>query len=349
MRSFHCTCGNRVFFENTQCLACHRPLGWCPACADMTALLPEDGGRYRCAQEACGALLVLCHNYAVEQVCNRCCPAPSAPQPAAPLCDYCRFNDTIPDLSVPGNREKWARLESAKRRLLYALDQLRLPYGTRADGIEPPLSFDFKADVAPDDRWWWSMGQGERVFTGHADGKITINLREADTVEREKARVDFHEAHRTIIGHFRHEIAHYYWQMLVQQRCEPQFQAVFGDHRQPSYAEAQQHYYRNAADWPAQFVSAYASMHPWEDFAETFATYLDMVGALDTAGHFGIGERLDPLSADLSAMVDRYINLGVVLNEMNRTMGLIDVVPEILAPPIVAKLEFIHQLIRDRA
>lgn len=187
----------------------------------------------------------------------------------------------------------------------------------------------------------------ERVYTGHANGKITINLREADTVEREKTRVQFHEAHRTVIGHFRHEIGHYYWQMLVQNRCEDLFKAAFGDHEYPTYVEAQQWYYSGGPreSWPDHYISAYASMHPWEDFAETFAACLDMFSVLDTAMNMGLGEGLDPLSASLEAMVDRYIHLGIVLNEMNRALGLLDFVPEVFTPPIVAKMQFVHELL----
>lgn len=348
MRDFQCECGSTVFFENTQCVTCDKALGWCPACGAMTALLPDASGAFQCANAACGAQLAKCHNYAIEQVCNRCVVVSDEVAGDPALCDYCRYNDTIPDLTVAGNREMWARLELAKRRLLYTLDLLRLPYGARADGFEPPLSFDFKADVTVAPKWWWSMGKEERVYTGHANGKITINLREADTVEREKTRVMFQEAHRTIVGHFRHEIAHYYWEMLIAgaDETEAAFKAVFGDHESPTYAEAQQSYYNDGppADWARSYVSPYATMHPWEDFAETFATYLDMVSVLDTAMHMGVGDGLDPLTAALPDMVNRYIRLGVVLNELNRAMGLSDLVPEILVPPVVGKLAYVHDI-----
>ena len=314
----------------------------------MTSLDSDSDGKLTCANPDCGAALVKCHNYAVEQVCNRCCIAPAEESAEALLCDYCRFNDTIPDLEVPGNREMWSRLEAAKRRLLYTLDLLKLPYGSKAEGFEPPLSFDFKADITRTRKWWWSMGKEERVYTGHADGKITINLQEADPVEREKTRVMFQEAHRTVIGHFRHEIGHYYWQMLVPGRCESEFKATFGDHENPTYSDAQQHYYKEGppSGWSTSFISSYATMHAWEDFAETFATYLDMVSVLDTAFHMKVSESLAPTTADLPTMVDRYVHLGVVLNEMNRAMGLLDLVPEIFAAPIVAKLSFIHDLVK---
>ncbi|WP_231742698.1 putative zinc-binding metallopeptidase [Polystyrenella longa] len=246
----------------------------------------------------------------------------------------------------------WKRLEEAKRRLLYTLDLLQLPYGTNSNGLEPRLKFDFKSDVVTQaNQWWWSLGKEERVYTGHAEGKITINLREADTVEREKARVLFQEAHRTVIGHFRHEISHYYWEMLVKGKTEVECKAVFGDHENPSYANAQKRFYKEGpvGNWQSTFVSAYASMHPWEDFAETFATYLDMISVLDTAMHMDIHQSCDPSQTELTVMVSHYVKLGVLLNEMNRAMGLIDYVPEILVPPVVSKMQYIHDLLQQAA
>jgi len=277
-------------------------------------------------------------------VCNRCLPAADG---SVSLCDACRFNRTIPDLSVDGNRERWAELEAAKRRLLYTLDFLGLPYGASADGFAPPLAFDFKADAIPVEGLWRWMGEDERVYTGHADGKITINIREADSVEREKLRVDLGEAHRTLIGHFRHEIGHYYWDLLVRGRHEDAFSQAFGDHASPPYREAMARHYREGPPqgWKDRFVSAYATMHPWEDWAETFALYLDITSVLDTAVNMGLIGPVD--FSDLHAMVGRYRQLGLVLNELNREMGLIDVVPEVPAWAVVEKLNFVHGLVRQ--
>ncbi len=352
MKSFVCKCNNTIFYENSRCVCCGSELGWCPTCKRMTALVPDENERFRCGNSDCNAVLSKCKNYSIEAVCNRCIDVSGEEPRANGLCDYCDFNDTIPDLAIAGNREMWKRLEEAKRRLLYTLDLLRLPYGTNANNIEPRLKFDFKSDVVTQSKfWWWSLGKEERVYTGHAAGKITINLREADTVEREKARVQFQEAHRTVIGHFRHEIAHYYWEMLVKGKAEAECKAVFGDHENPSYTDAQNRYYKDGplANWRSTFISAYASMHPWEDFAETFATYLDMISSLDTAMHMEIHQSCDPYQVDLAVMVTHYIRLGIVLNEMNRSMGLIDYVPEILVPPVIVKLQYIHDLLRAAA
>ena len=349
MRSFQCKCNNTIFFENNQCTACLSSLGWCPGCLSMTAIGPLGNDQYRCGNALCGALLGKCFNYTTHNVCNRCVLVTTSAAPTEGFCDYCRYNDTIPDLTVDENWQMWLRLEVAKRRLFYTLDLLRLPHGNEQDGMRPPLAFDFKGDVVEKSRWWWrTMGKEEQVFTGHAGGRITINIREADHVEREKARVSFDEAHRTIIGHFRHEIGHYYWEMLVMNQCEAACTAIFGDHNL-SYSDAMQAHYKEGAHdgWQRNYISAYATMHPWEDFAETFATYLDIVSVLDTAMNMGLGDGLDPCIAPIEQMIKHYSRLGVVLNEMNRSMGLIDLAPDIFAGPIENKLAFIHHLLRN--
>jgi len=348
MRTFTCICGQRLFFDNTNCLNCGRRVGWCPHCHAIRGLDPAGNGRWRCTGEGCGRELVACHNYDVEQVCNRMVAAEEAG--ATPFCAGCRLNRTVPDTSVNGNRGKWAQLEAAKRRLLYTLDLLGLPYGSGADGFEPPLAFDFKADTVRARGSWHLLGPVEQVYTGHADGHITINLDEADDAEREKRRIDMNEAHRTLIGHFRHEIAHYYWSMLVPGRHEDKFRRTFGDHENPPYAEALQRHYDQGPPpgWQGQYVSAYATMHPWEDFAETFALYLDMVAVLETAADGSLSDPVPP-RAPIDEMIAGYANLGVRLNEINREMGLLDVVPEVFVPPVVEKLQFIDRLIREAA
>ena len=351
MRTFSCVCGNTLFFENSQCLSCGREVGWCPVCRGIRPLGADRDGIYRCSNSDCGAELAKCQNYAVENVCNRCVSLKDAqPDPAA-LCDCCVYNDTIPDLTVEGNREKWARLESAKRRLFYTLDLVGLPHGTAESGFEPPLAFDFKADSIPPNEFWRSMGKEERVYTGHADGKITINIREADPAERESIRVELDEAHRTLIGHFRHEIGHYYWDLLVKGKRETDSIRVFGDHNSPTYAEALDRHYREGApaDWRQNFISAYATMHPWEDFAETFAAYLELVSVLDTAENVGFGPVPDVLTSELDEMVSAKRRIGVVMNEMNRTMGLLDFYPKILLPPVVEKMRFVQELVRGNS
>lgn len=323
--------------------------GFCPACRTIAPLEP-DGPGLRCGRPGCGVALVKCRNYAVEGVCNRCLVL-GAPASPPGFCDACRYDDTIPDLSVPGNREKWSWLERAKRRLLYTLDRLGLPHGRAEDGVVPALSFDVKADVPVASHPAFRLGDAERVVTGHEDGKITINIREADPVEREKARVSLGEAQRSLVGHFHHEIGHYYWQMLVQGRDERGCAERFGDPAGSVYADALERHCREgpAAGWQGSFLSAYASMHPFEDFAETFAAYLDMVSVLDTATHLGLPDAVDPLRAPFDEMVPRYLRVCLVANELNRTMGLLDLFPGVFTEPILAKLRYVHDLVRPFA
>lgn len=357
MRTYRCTCNNRLFFDNTNCLACNKDVGWCEGCGRITTLEPVDeSGNYRCSYTDCGQSLRKCHNFAVENVCNRCytCdpngPPQSAanngePAPANLLCAACQLTETIPDLTVEGNREKWARLETAKRRLLYTLDLVSLPYAS----VESKLLFDFKADVEHPGDEWRSAGPAEVVYTGHAAGKITINIREADDAVRESLRVQFHEAQRTLIGHFHHEIGHYYWDLLVQNQNEPAFVQLFGDHNAPPYAEAMAAYYQNGPrpDWAQSFISTYASAHPWEDFAETFALYLDIISVLDTATNLFRLPPADMQSATVQPLVERFQEVGILVNEFNRTAGLIDLVPEVIIQPVANKLEFIHRLVNQ--
>jgi hypothetical protein len=348
MRTYRCVCGNSLFYDNSLCIACERTAGFCPACSNLVTLVSNASGQLQCGNPDCGASLVKCFNYSEYEVCNRCVVASSSPKKPG-FCDCCRFNQTIPDLAIPGNMQKWYRLEAAKRRLFYDLSQLGLPYGTAADGIEPALAFDFKADALPRNGMWRTVASTEQVYTGHEAGLITINIREADDVEREKLRVDMGESKRTLIGHFRHEIGHFYWDVLVKNRREDAFKALFGDHNNPSYADALEAHYKNGppADWEELYVSAYASMHPWEDFAETWAVYLSMVSALDTANYVGFGGESDPVQAELAPTIARYQQLGIALNEMNRSMGLLDLVPEVFVPPVCKKLHFIHELVHQ--
>jgi hypothetical protein len=360
MQTYRCKCGNRLYFDNSVCLVCQREVGWCEGCGRISALEPAmanngvASGEFRCTYEDCGKPVRKCHNYVAESVCNRCYVSDGTEattegaadgSPATNrLCSACQLTETIPDLSIDGNREKWARLEAAKRRLLYTLDRLGLPYAKAT----PKLSFDFKADIQPPNNEWRKGGAGEIVYTGHADGKITINLREADDAAREALRVEFHEAHRTLIGHFHHEIGHYYWQMLVQDQREPECIRVFGDHNSPPYADAMATYYQNGPreGWQESFISAYASSHPWEDFAETFALYLDMISVLDTATHLFKSVRTNLRTRSVTPLVERFGEVGVLVNEFNRTVGLLDLVPDVVVAPVVTKLEFIHALIK---
>jgi hypothetical protein len=294
-------------------------------------LVADSSDDIRCGHADCSALLRRCAN-ASENNCNQCVTAEHPATEAA--CDYCELTEVIPDLDVDDNRSDWCRLEKAKRRVLYSLDQLGFRFRRSEVQNGPSLTFHFKADGP------------QPVHTGHKDGCITINIREASDVEREKARVAFDEPKRTLIGHFRHELGHYFWDTLVKDCCEPDFRSLFGDERNPTYADALEAYHANGpiSNWQDSHVSAYATMHPWEDFAETFRTYLDMVSILDTAQHFGIAQAQ---WNDIDTMITSYQQIGTVANELNRDMGLLDVVPEVFVQPVIEKLRFIASLPRS--
>jgi len=345
MRTYNCTCGNRLFYENSRCLSCRAELAFCPQCRRLAPIDLQADGLYRCQHTDCRAQLIKCDNYRRHQVCNRAVRW-SGPATRTRLCDCCRHNEVIPDLTVPGNQGRWYRLEAAKRRLFYGLDLLGLPRGSADGVVTPPLAFQFLADTEDPRR----PGAAQQVVTGHCQGRITINILEADDDQRERLRVQLGEAQRTLIGHFRHEIGHYYWEVLIRGRAEDKFKAAFGDHERPSYSEALERHYQAGppADWHDRHVSAYASMHPWEDFAETFATYLDMICLLDSACQQGIrgGSALQP---SLDAMLVDYQQIGIAMNEMNRSVGLVDLVSEVFVAPVVAKLRFVHELVQQAA
>jgi hypothetical protein len=342
MKTYTCQCGNRLFFENVQCVACGRDVGYCEQCSEVTSFFAEENGDFYC--DKCGTLARKCTNYQVEQVCNHFVTA--APEAVAEpgLCSVCQLTETIPDLTIDGNRDKWRRLEQAKRRLVYQLDLLKLPYR----GVEPALSFDFKGNVVPAEGVWRKGELAEHVYTGHLNGKITINIEEADDVEREKLRVDMNEAQRTLIGHFRHEIGHYYWQLLIQGQRETECVEIFGDHNDPDYATALSLYYQQGPrlDWSRAFISAYAASHAWEDFAETFALYLDIRSVLDTAQHLGVPLPQITNPDAFEEYVVAYQKLGIMVNELNRCLGIFDLVPEVIVQPVVDKLNFIHDLLQ---
>ncbi len=346
MQIFECqNCGQALYFENTSCQSCGLRLGYLPEQATITALKVKDSA-WEALAELEGSYRH-CGN-AIYEVCNWLVPAEQPGQ----FCVACRHNRMIPDLSVPQNVAHWRKIEVAKHRLFYTLLKFRLPLATKEE--EPDaLAFDFIADQ--------TGPQGHiPVLTGHEDGLITINLAEADDPERERRRSQMGEPYRTLLGHFRHEIAHYYWDRLVAQSASiEEFRETFGDEQQDYGAALQRHYANGPlGDWPQHFVSAYASSHPWEDFAETWAHYFHMIDTVETAGAFGITVRpkvgkgsdmaakldFDPHGADMTRIIDAWLPLTYAMNSINRSMGLQDFYPFVLAPAVIVKLSFIHRL-----
>ncbi|WP_207460301.1 putative zinc-binding peptidase [Azospirillum sp. SYSU D00513] len=351
MKIFRCQhCGQMVYFANTRCERCGHRLGYIPDLAVLSALAPLAGDAWQPLADPARTMR-FCAN-AVHDVCNWLIPAGNA----NPFCRACRLNRTIPDLDRWDNRLRWQRLETAKHRLVYGLLRLGLPLTSRFDDPEQGLAFDFLANSGRVGR------EQAQIVTGHAAGLITIDIAEADDAERERHRQDMAESYRTLLGHFRHEVGHYYWDRLVRNGLWlAAFRDLFGDERQDYGASLARHYAEGPpADWSQRFVSGYASAHPWEDFAESWAHYLHIVDTLETAHAFGMriqpGNEPDPALSmaidfdpyrqrDFDALMAAWLPLTYAVNSLNHSMGLPDLYPFVLAPTVMGKLRFIHGLI----
>jgi hypothetical protein len=357
-RSYHCSCGHAVFFENSSCPACDMVLGYEPLLSKVFPIEPihrTQGWRLvgnepgACAEYRC------CTNRDTPAACNWLVSDLDRIELTEGLCVACRLNRTIPDLAAPENGVLWASIEVAKRRLVSLLLALEIPVVPRDEDPERGLAFDFLRSPAG----------GPRVLTGHANGLITLNIEEAQASTRERIRENLHEPYRTVLGHLRHEIGHYYWDHLISRTpWISEFRRLFGDERD-DYSEALKRHYAGGppADWPTRFVSSYASSHPWEDWAETWAHFLHMADTLSTAMSFGIDPRQldveikgfsrkdlyrpdEPEAGRFLNFFNSWIGLTAVMNEMSRGMGLPDFYPFTLPPPVVAKLHFIFVVIR---
>ncbi len=339
-----------VFFENESCIKCQHPLGFNPDSMDMVsfdAAQPTGSVEIGKADRMPGRSH--CANRVQHGVCNWTVPTDSG----AEFCVACRLNAVVPDLGVEGNIQRWAKLELAKRRCVYTLLRLGLPFDASASEARPGLRFQFLGDPA----------NGPAVLTSHDAGLITMNIAEADDDERERRRVSLHEPYRTLVGHFRHEVGHYYWDRLIDRTPDLlRFRELFGNEN-VEYSTALQNYYQAGPipDWNTRCVSAYASVHPWEDWAETWAHYMHGIDTIETAGSFGLvlpndhcvdnrvpivgtaGVAKTRISFD--ELLAKWIPLTFALNAINRGMGLPDVYPFVIPPLAVEKLRFIHDLI----
>jgi hypothetical protein len=330
MRSFSCPrCNQLVFFENTACLRCGLELGFDTQRRTLVRL-DDDTGVVRCANQQ----LADC-NWLVTDA------------PPGALCTSCRLTRMRPPDSDAEAMRSFASAEAAKRRVVFQLLELDLPLTSWAD--KPGgLGYDLLSS------------KNENVVIGHEDGIITIDLAESNDPHRELIRQQMGEPYRTMLGHLRHETGHYYWEVLV----EPTgwlagFRELFGDER-ADYGEAMERHYAQGAPagWEADHVSAYATMHPWEDWAETFAQYLHIRDTLQTAAAFGVRVegRDEALSASPTVNVDDepfesiladWLPLSYALNAVNRSMGRDDLYPFVLNPPVIEKLSWVHTVWRQ--
>ncbi|MGE0324986.1 MAG: putative zinc-binding metallopeptidase [Polyangiaceae bacterium] len=349
MKLFSCECEALVFFENTQCIECSRMLGFAPDALSVVSL-SDEGGELSSLQTR--ETYRRCANWIQYDACNWLVRA----EDSQAYCVACRLNEIVPDLSNKTHLALWKRMEAAKRRLVYSLLSLSLPVTEAGPG--PALSFQFLADS--------ELGtgvDGPRVMTGHAAGLITINLAEADEIERAQARQQLGEAYRTLLGHFRHESGHYYWDRFIRDSAQlSEFRELFGD-ESIDYAQALEQHYAKPPDatYADEFVSAYAASHPWEDWAETWAHYLHSIDGLETAHAFGIqthahAQRLvDPTSipptasTDFTRTLESWTWLSLAMNGLNRSLGMRDCYPFALSSTVMRKLDFVDRIVRSAA
>jgi hypothetical protein len=351
-RAYRCRCGNPVFFANMRCLCCDAQLGYLPDERRVAALDPgSEPSEWQAEGRA--ERLKSCANRDSAAACNWMLFADNAQS----HCLACRLNHALPDLSDADNLRYWRVIEGAKRRLVSQLIAMELPVRSKVDeDPERGVMFDFLRSPA----------EGPRVLTGHASGLITINVEEADDAKREAIRHAMREPYRTVLGHFRHEIGHYYWDRLIwDSKWLKRFRALFGDER-ASYAEALKRNYELGPppDWPAAYISSYATMHPWEDWAETWAHYMHVIDSLGTAIGYGVNLERDegrvrafgpdalyapddPFAETFLHALNAWLRMALLLNELARSMGQPDFYPFVMSAPAVAKLQFVQMVVAD--
>jgi hypothetical protein len=354
VKLFSCPrCDQVLFFENTLCTNCGQHVGYSvEAQALVTVPANADEARVPFLVSGPGVRAsrhVKCKNYTELDTCNWLVRASDGQS----YCRSCRLTETIPDLSDPENRSALLEIERAKRRLLYTVFALKLPVVSKKEDPQSGLRFDFLRGTAE-----------KPVMTGHDEGLITLNVAEANAAFRENMREKMGEAYRTVLGHMRHESGHYYWDRLI--RSSPslgEFRRLFGNDEQ-SYEESIKRHYDQGAppNWRESFVSEYATMHPWEDWAETWAHYLHMIDTLDTARNHGLTVRIpgkrsgksgkliatDALAfRDYDSLSTAWHAVTAALNDLNRSMGMKDVYPFVLSPTVHAKLRFVHDVVKS--
>jgi hypothetical protein len=351
MQLFSCPkCNQVLFFENTVCVHCGQAVGYAPELARLVAL-PAGGGGAPFQVRAAGSKpksYRKCDNFVQHDACNWLVSGADDQK----LCRSCRLTEPNPELTSSENRGPWLEIEHAKRRLLYTFDRLGLVVVSKTEDAAAGLSFRFQ------------RGTDEHpVMTGHDNGLITLNIAEANAAYRENMREKLGEGYRTVLGHLRHESGHYYWDRLI--KATPSLSAFrdrFGDPDQ-SYQEALQRHYSSGppGNWAESFISAYASMHPWEDWAETWAHYLHLVDTLETARSHGLSLRVPGTKGgkavaienvafrDYESLRTSWHAVTVALNDLNRSMGMKDVYPFAPSPVVHEKLRFVHDVIRSQS
>ena len=338
VRDFICpNCGQHLAFENSVCLNCGSALGFSLEDTALLVIAPGEQSDHGGAVDSndyqlCANLHLAECNWLVEK------------GPVPRLCASCVLTRTRPGDNDVKALAAFAAAENAKRRLIAELVDLKLPIIGRDEDPQYGLAFDLLSS------------EHEKVMTGHHNGVITLDLAEGDDVHREQLRVAMAEPYRTLLGHFRHEIGHYYFYRLVEPSPSyaTRFRELYGDPDADYQAALDRHYNEGAPPgWEDNYVSTYATMHPAEDWAETFAHYLHIRDTLDTAAAFGFApaaatfERRALGPSGFDAIIDMWLPLAWALNMINRSMGREDFYPFVLPPMVLDKMRFIHTIIDE--
>jgi len=325
VKAFRCrVCDNQLYFENSVCVSCGTALGY--SRAERSIVPVDDTGRY---VDASGLVWHVCANLNLSG-CTWLAELEGG------QCFSCGLTRTRPSDDDVVGLENYPLAEQAKRHLIVELDTLGFSVVGKDTDPDNGLAFDLLSSVE------------ENVVIGHEDGLVTIDLAESDAAHREKVRAQLAEPYRTMLGHFRHEVGHYYeWQLVrgdeVMRRCTE----LFGDESKDYQAEIERHYAEGPPEgWEQSYISTYATMHPFEDFAETWAHFLHIADTIETAREFGLVTvaGVGSFSTFRDVVTGVWIPLSTALNQINRSMGKDDLYPFVIPVPVLDKLDFVASL-----
>ncbi len=331
VKAYRCrVCDNPLYFENSVCVSCGTSLGF--ARAERAIVPVDETGRY---VDATGAIWWVCANLNLSG-CTWLAPVRGS------ACFACALTRTRPSDADAVGLEQFRLAEQAKRHLVVEMDTLGFPLVGKDVDAENGLAFDLLSTS--------EVSSEDNVVIGHENGLITIDLAETDDAYREKVRSRLAEPYRTMLGHFRHEVGHYYeWQLVREGESLARCRELFGDESKDYQAEIDRHYAEGPpAGWESEYISTYATMHPFEDFAETWAHYLHICDTIETTSEFGLATigSITAFSSFRDVVTGVWVPLSVALNMINRSMGKDDLYPFVIPPRVVDKLEFVASLAR---
>ena len=341
MRRFTCeSCAEEVAFDALRCASCSSPLGYVPAQQAVKVLHPaagavsfsisgDDAEFWRCPNSARG--------------CNWVLPAGTGDI----WCRSCGLTPGRPDETNPDALAAWSTAEAVKRRLVHQLDHLALPIDPRSDATPDGLAFDLV--YVP----------GQFGPAGKVDEAVTLDLADADVQDVGAPPRRVHAPFRTLIGNLRHKVGHHYWHRLVGQSDHvTPFRRLFGDERADYPAAIEPHQAAVAHHWDAsRFVTGRAESHPFEDWAETFAHYLHILDATDTAEAYRLPDgqcemgrpQSSPGGGTFAEILRLWRPTAPAVNALAASLGLPAVYPFQLTGVVLQKFEFVHARVTAHA